>query len=347
MPRLELLKRVGSIHQLAGAKRYVLADGRGAGVECVDVRTGSGLCYTVMPGRGMDIGCCEFKGIPIAYLSKVGISAPAYFTGVKDQWRQCFPGGLLSTCGLGNVGPFCTDETAGIGAQDFSQHGRISNQCAENICLQERWHGEQFEVTVSGTVHEAQLRAEHFSLCRTVRSCLGESRIFIDDVITNEDYIERPCMFLYHMNFGYPLIDAGAQILLGAQTPLDASQTPEKPELLPPPQHGASEALSFFRTCAKQDVAAIYNRQLSVLVYIRYSADTMPYLTKWKMLAEADYVVGLEAGNCTARGGRAFHRAHECLPMLAGQAQIRNSLEIGVLHGEAEIAPFLKDIGAA
>lgn len=123
--------------------------------------------------------------------SVYGSDAPAYFTGVKDQWRQCFPGGLLSTCGLGNVGPFCTDETAGIGAQDFSQHGRISNQCAENICLQERWHGEQFEVTVSGTVHEAQLRAEHFSLCRTVRSCLGESRIFIDDVITNEDFIER------------------------------------------------------------------------------------------------------------------------------------------------------------
>lgn len=40
----EILKRVGNISQIAGAKRYYLADGRGAGIECVDVRTGTGLC---------------------------------------------------------------------------------------------------------------------------------------------------------------------------------------------------------------------------------------------------------------------------------------------------------------
>ena len=50
-----LRKRLGSMSQLGGLKKYRLSNGRGDGVEAVDVRTGAGLSYTVLPGRGMDI----------------------------------------------------------------------------------------------------------------------------------------------------------------------------------------------------------------------------------------------------------------------------------------------------
>ena len=53
--RAVIASRVGSISQIGGLRRYRLCGGLADGVEAVDVRTGSGLCYTVLPGRGMDI----------------------------------------------------------------------------------------------------------------------------------------------------------------------------------------------------------------------------------------------------------------------------------------------------
>lgn len=75
----QISKRIGHISQIAGTKRYVLKDGRAEGVEAVDVKTGSGLYYTILPGRGMDIAWMEYKGVPIAHIAKSGITNPQYY----------------------------------------------------------------------------------------------------------------------------------------------------------------------------------------------------------------------------------------------------------------------------
>lgn len=346
LPQEELMKRVGNISQIAGAKRYFLADGRGFGTECVDVRTGSGFEYTVMPGRGMDIGWCGYKGIPISYISKVGASAPAYFTGVKDQWRQCFPGGLLSTCGLGNVGSFCIDENEGIGAQAFGQHGRISNQCARNICVSERWDAGVFRIAVSGEVSEAQLRAEHFTLKRTVSSYIGAASLVVEDEITNEDYVDRPCLYLYHMNFGFPILEEGARILTSPMEEYIRNEYSSEDQIaarrISAPIHGMKERLFFYRSGNKtgRACAAIVTADGNLLVYVRYSAETLPYLTEWKLMAEADYVVGLEAGNCIPKG-RAWYREKDALPTLAARTSLRTRLEIGIIEGSNKLREFI------
>ena len=48
--RAELLERVGDISQLGGVRLVTFADGPEAGVLAADVRTGSGLNFTVLPG---------------------------------------------------------------------------------------------------------------------------------------------------------------------------------------------------------------------------------------------------------------------------------------------------------
>ena len=63
------IRRYGNMKQIGGLKRYVLADGKASGVEAVDVETGGGLRFTVLPGRGMDISELRYCGVPIAYLS--------------------------------------------------------------------------------------------------------------------------------------------------------------------------------------------------------------------------------------------------------------------------------------
>lgn len=341
----DILRRVGIISQVAGIKRYYLADGRGAGVECVDVRTGTGFEYTVMPGHGMDIGWCGFEGMPISYISKVGVSAPGYFTGIKDQWLQCFPGGMLSTCGLGNVGDYCDDVTEGLGMQSFGLHGRVSNQYAKNICVNESWDGDSFIMEISGTNTEAQLRGENFSLRRTVTSKMGDNCFKVRDVITNEDFIERPYMVMYHINFGYPVVDKGSHVVIRstdrfADTEESIKKAGEAYEITEP-TNGIDENLYFHKTPGKdgEGFAAIINDCIEVAAYVRYSADTLPYLTEWKMLGDSDYVVGLEAGNCIPRG-RSYHREKHMLQMLEPQASVVNELEIGIITGKDEIGSF-------
>lgn len=342
----EILKRAGNISQFAGAKRYFLADGKGAGVECVDVRLGNGFEYTVMPGRGMDIGWCGFKGAPLSYISKVGITNPSYFTGVDTQWLRCFPGGLLSTCGLSNVGDPCEDETIGLGRQQFGLHGRISNQCAKNISVKESWEGDTLVVEVSGTDTEAQLRGENFSLQRTVTGRMGEKRLLIRDVITNEDFITRPYMVMYHINFGYPFVDEGSIIHVRHEKRFEDTQVSienaGEASNLTLPVNGTDEHLYFYK-CSddeKTGIAVIENKKLEAAVYVRYSADTLPYLTEWKMMGESDYVVGLEAGNCIPRG-RVYHRERGMLKELDGQQSIVNEIEIGLIEGKEQIISFL------
>jgi len=53
--RSELTARIGDPQQLAGARGSVLTDGKADGVRAVDVTTGTGFNFTVLPGRGMDI----------------------------------------------------------------------------------------------------------------------------------------------------------------------------------------------------------------------------------------------------------------------------------------------------
>ena len=75
----ELRKRVGSLDQVGGVRRIELADGNERGVEAFEFRTGGGLDFTVLAGRGMDIGAVTYRSYPLAWLSPTGVPAASYF----------------------------------------------------------------------------------------------------------------------------------------------------------------------------------------------------------------------------------------------------------------------------
>ena len=342
--KYELLRRVGDISQLMGTKKYTLSDGRGRGVECIDVRTGNGFEFTVMPGRGMDIGWCGFEGMPLSYISKVGPSAPSYFSGVKDQWLQCFPGGMLSTCGLSNVGNYCDDLTEGIGVQSFGLHGRISNQDARNICVDEFWDKDDYNIKIKGTVCEAQLRGEKFTLKREISTQGFKSSFKVHDVITNEDFIPRPFMIMYHINFGYPIVDESSEVLIrNSGMRCESGENISQACKLAGPLNGIEESLYFYDTKCLEGFgfAGILNKKINVLAYVKYSGESLPYITQWKMLGDADYVVGLEAGNCIPKG-REFHRKNNALQILKPFESVETEMEIGIVSTKDDIQRLLK-----
>ena len=65
MKREDLLQYTGNRAQLGGTRHYNLSDGPGLNMRAIDVNTGSGLTYTVLPDRGMDISFASFKGLTL------------------------------------------------------------------------------------------------------------------------------------------------------------------------------------------------------------------------------------------------------------------------------------------
>lgn len=134
LPRNELLRRIGNISQVAGAQRLVCNEGIGKGTSVIRVRNGGGLDFSVIPDRSMDILDVYYRGVPLAWISKSGLVHPGYCNDRDASWLRSFGGGMLTTCGLRNVGPPVDDN-----GEHFGLHGRISSLPAMNVNISEDW----------------------------------------------------------------------------------------------------------------------------------------------------------------------------------------------------------------
>lgn len=79
LSKRKILKYVGDSSQIFGTKDYTLNGGKSHGVRAIDVKNGSGLEFTVLPDRCMDIGWLSYKGKNLSYISKTGIVSPQYY----------------------------------------------------------------------------------------------------------------------------------------------------------------------------------------------------------------------------------------------------------------------------
>ena len=62
LTRLEVEERCGMLSQFAGVRLVTLGDGVERGVRMLEFHTGSGLRFTVLVDRAMDIADCEYEG---------------------------------------------------------------------------------------------------------------------------------------------------------------------------------------------------------------------------------------------------------------------------------------------
>ncbi len=347
-----LRSRIGDMSQLAGLKRYVFAEGKAKGIEAVDVKTGSGLHFTVLPGRGMDLAWAEFKGIPFGYISKTGIVSPEYYEATGMEWLRTFFAGLLTTCGLSNVGGPTEEDHPVLGKQQFGIHGRISNMAADKVSVNEEWKDDDFIMTVSGKMREAVLHGENLSLKRTITSSLGAKSFHIHDIIENEGTQETPVMILYHFNIGYPLLDKNSRFICNSNKITTATREAEdnKDQYDKWSEPVANEREHLFFHDLKTDDKGItccgmVNPDLQFGVYIKYKKIQLPKFTQWKMIAEKEYVVGLEPGNCNPIG-RTETRKKGTLEILQPGAKKEIEIEIGVLTTQEEINEFIKITGS-
>src|SRR5258705_13654089 len=82
---------------------------------------------------------------------------------------RSFFGGLLTTCGLTQVGQPCVD-----GDEQLGLHGRIGNTPAEDVWAHAEWQGEDYGLSAGGTMRETRVYGEDLPLSRRIRVRLGE-----------------------------------------------------------------------------------------------------------------------------------------------------------------------------
>jgi hypothetical protein len=315
LSRRELARRVGETTQAFGVERFTYDEGVEGGVKAARLRTGGGLDLTVLFSRGMDIGAASLDGVPFAWVSATGWAHPHAFVPEHRGWLQTFHGGLLTGCGLINAGAANTDGDEALGI-----HGRLSHLPATETAARVEWSGDDATLRIEGTLREATVFGENLRLRRVISAPAGFTTVTITDTVTNEGFVESPLMLLYHLNFGWPLVDSGTRILLPAgstTTPRDdvAQQGIATATTLDAPTPGYAEQC-FFHEVPDEDVTVTMVNPAGMGVHVRYLKSQFPYLTQWKMMGEGEYVCGIEPANCKVYG-RAAERAAGRLQTIA------------------------------
>jgi len=344
--REEVRQYFGDVSQFAGIRRVTLAEGRAKGMDAYEVRTGSGLCFTVLPDRCMDIGMTEHNGRPIAFQSKSGSTAPSYYSAEGEEWLRSFGGGLLTTCGLTNVGPPEQD-----GENKLGLHGRISNTPAESVCSRMFWEGDDLLLEVEGVMKEAVLYGENLVMHRKIQTTVGKDIIRITDIISNEGFQESPIMLLYHLNIGHPLLDAGIVFTapISSTIPREPTSIENQNEWssFEAPSVEAAPCVYFHKMMPDEKgivTVAVIHKKMKVGLYLKYQFSSLPFFTEWKNMQCQDYVLGLEPGNCRPIGRSAARHEKELQHLKPGE-NVTIEMEIGVLTSWEGITEFLADMG--
>ncbi|ERM84676.1 hypothetical protein P872_23490 [Rhodonellum psychrophilum GCM71 = DSM 17998] len=336
--------------QLGGIETSILDNGPGKGVRMAWVNTGSGLRYKVVIDRGMDIAEAFFNAHSLAWISHAGTTAPQPFSDQGANWLRTFGGGLMTTCGLSHVGGPESDEFGNRGL-----HGNISNTPAEIISIQQPdpIRG-NLEMSITGIIKETRVLGPNLELRRTISGTLGQPSLVIRDEITNLGNTEAAHMLLYHLNFGWPFIDEGTEMVWEGNwksrdgDPDNRIFNPKNDfKKCPAPMDahaGSGEDAAFIDLSSLKDemcVCGFVNQKLGIGFSIKFNRKELPWLVNWQHWGKGEYVTALEPATNPPIGQAAARKANALIKIPPGEKRCY-SLEMSVLTTAEEIEALLR-----
>jgi len=295
-----------SVHQLGGIRTGTLDHPQpmgGQACRAAFFHTGSPLAFTVLLDRGGDIADATYAGLSLAYLTPNGCAPPghAYHRGI--DWLNNWAGGLVTTCGPRHIGGPDPDQP------DTSLHGRHHNTpAAVTAVVQPDPRRKQFKMALELTIRDTRMFGPVVETRRRISATLGEPVIRIHDEVTNLGNQPCPHHWLYHCNFGYPLLDEGATVDYRgdvdhtwntSEGPLAIDVT-KRPGRVPGPRAdhaGGGECGAVLRMKADRAGlcrATLANAKRGLSVELRWPAKQMPRMAHWQHFGAGGYVMGLE-----------------------------------------------------
>ncbi len=328
-----------------------LSGGRQDGVDAILVDNGE-IRFTVLPTRGMGLWKAWCDDLEIGWKSPVpGPVHPAFVNLYEPSgigWLSGFDE-LLVRAGLGSNG---APEFDANGILRYPLHGKIQNTPA-NYC-ELSVDSERGEIEITGVVEESRMFGNNLRLRTTYTTRLGEPWIRVVDVIENISSVPAEFELLYHINFGLPLLEAGAKAVLPVKRMAPRNAIAADPvryrqwETYESPTPGIAEV------CYLCDLYATEEGRTSVMLHdaaakrgvqISFSRDQLPLFTLWKNpVAETDgYVTGLEP-SINFPNTRSFEKQQGRVATLApGQSRLFE-LKLSILSNEDAVSAAKRDI---
>jgi hypothetical protein len=295
------------------ARKVCLSGGRQEGTEIVEIDNGR-LRFVVVPTRGMNLWRAEINGMRLGWDSPVTEIVHPQFIDLSDRggrgWLNGF-GEWISRCGLESMGPPGPD-----GAQVLTQHGRINYLPASY--LEFRFEPEPSpRIVLRGFVDESFMFGPYLRLITEISTEIGSSELVLNDAVVNLADVPQEMESLYHINFGPPLLGAGARFLAPIKrvAPRDvrAAETGmAKWNIYDGTQAaGYSEQVFFAELWPDQQgftQALLQSPDGKSGAQIAFNVNELPYFTLWKNEApvKTGYVTGLEPATSYP-----FHRSEE------------------------------------
>nr|WP_302053788.1 aldose 1-epimerase family protein [Sphingomonas tagetis] len=296
--------------QFAGVRLSTLGDGVERGVRQLEFRTGSGLRFTVLVDRAMDIAECEHNGRAVGWHSPSGFRHP----GLHDYegegglgWFRSMSG-LLITCGLDHV-LFMHDDPAGhyfYGPREkvsSSLHGRVGTIPAKLTGYGETWDGDECVLWAEGIVQQSTVFGEDLHLIRRIEADVGGNEIRLTDRVVNHGFYRTPHMYCYHINVSHPVVAEGSRYVAPVRDVIWAAHEGKYREqgvgyrTLPAP------IVNFHEQVWQHDMAAdaagkvnvaLVNEALGFGFEVETRKDQFPAMFEWQNLHAGHYAVGIE-----------------------------------------------------
>lgn len=295
---------------------------RGGRVAWVD--TGAGLRFLVALDRGGDIVNATYNQYGLVYLAPNGLPLPNAAHHVGAEWLRGWPGGLLTSCGPEYIGgPRVEDGT------QTSLHGRASNlpACVEVLRNPDPRRG-RMTMELGMTIRDTRVFGPIFEIRRRIHCTLGVPEIHVEDEVTNLGDTPAAHHWLYHCNFGYPLVDEGSRFIYGGDAEYWVVPSPEGRDIVQPisarelnalkrvPAQIASHAGGGERGVIVNNRngpdgrarAGLINDRLGLGIELSFSARALPRLAHWQHYGpRRSYASALEPFYGSLLGSRRDH----------------------------------------
>ncbi len=353
LTREDLRRRSGQLAAYGGVRLMELADGTERGIRMLEFRTGSGLRFTVLIDRAMDIAEVEFRGASLGWHGPSGLRSPALHEPEGEGgfgWARSFTG-FLVTCGLDHIlGPEEVDAShygyPGIRSARHGLHGRVANIPARLTGYGERWEGDRCILWAEGVVRQATTFGEHLVLTRRIEVDLDGSEIRLADRVVNQGFAPTPHMFFYHVNLGAPLLAEGARYVAPIADVVWAAHAARYREQgtgyaqVPTPQDRFAEQVWQHEIAADAEgwvPVALVNERLALGLQVTTRKDQLPCLYQWQHFQAGVYAMGIEPSTHHVLGNQAARDRGEMIFLKAGEER-RYDTRFAVLDGAAALA---------
>ena len=349
----ELASRSGSLAQFAGVRLTTLGDGLERGIRALEFRSGTGLRFTVLVDRAMDIADCDYKGLAIGWHSPSGFRHPGLHEYEGEEglaWLRSFSG-LLLTCGLDHI-LFMDEAPADHFIYDprkavrNSIHGRVSTIPARLAGYGESWDGDECTLWCEGVISQGAVFAEHLELIRRIEVKVGSNDIVLKDRVVNRSFYTTPHMFCYHINVGFPVVDEGSEYLAPIDASLWAGHAGDKYRVqgvgyrtLPAPRTPFHEQVWQHQMKADKDglvPVAVVNRRLGIGFAVVSRKDEFPCMFEWQNMQSGQYALGIEPATNHVLGPKFARERSELITLNHGESREYNTV-FKVLDGADEI----------